>query len=96
SDDTLAIDLINKVGPGGHFLAQKHTREYHRREHFIPKIFNTQSYDRWFKSEFRDIRDRAREEVKRILKEHEPPPIDKTLEKELMDYLKKMEEAYCK
>jgi trimethylamine--corrinoid protein Co-methyltransferase len=91
SDETLAVDIIEKVGPGGHFLAQKHTREYHKKEHFIPYIFDTQPYEGWLKAGAKEVRDKAREEVKRILKEHTPPPLDKDLGKKLEEYVKEVE-----
>jgi len=88
SDQTLAVDVIDAVGPGGHFLAQKHTRDYHKSEHFIPRLFDTQSYDSWVKAGSKDIRERAREEVRKILREHQPPPLDKDLDKRLEEYVK--------
>jgi len=91
SDETLAVDVIDKVGPGGHFLAQKHTMEHHRREHFIPKLFDTQPYDSWVKTGSKEIREKAREEIKRILKEHQPPPLDEELEQKLWKYVKETE-----
>ncbi|MDH5438897.1 MAG: trimethylamine methyltransferase family protein [Candidatus Bathyarchaeota archaeon] len=91
SDETLAVDVIDTVGPGGHFLAQRHTIEHHTEEHFIPKLFDTQPYDRWLKAGSKEIRERAREEVKRILREHQPPPLDKDLEKKLEEYVKAVE-----
>ena len=40
--ETLALDVIGKVGPGGHFLAQKHTRK-HMRHSMVSSI--TQQLD---------------------------------------------------
>jgi len=91
SDETLATDVIYKVGPGGHFLANVHTRDYHRREHFIPKLFDTQPYDSWFKTGSREIRERATEEIKRILREHQPPVLDKDLGERLEAYVGEVE-----
>jgi trimethylamine--corrinoid protein Co-methyltransferase len=91
SDKTLAIDIIDKVGPGGHFLANAHTRDYHKREHFIPKLFDTQPYDSWFKAGAREIRERATEEVKKILKEHQPPTLEKDIGERLQKYVKEIQ-----
>jgi trimethylamine--corrinoid protein Co-methyltransferase len=91
SDETLGVDLIDEVGPGGHFLAKKHTRRHHSREHFVPNIFDTRPYETWAASDTKDIRVRAREEVKRILREHEPPPLDRGVEKELEEYVRMVE-----
>ena len=90
SDETLAVDVIDAVGIGGNFLTEKHTREYHEREHSIPKLFDTQSYDSWVKAEVREIRERAREEVKKTLREHQPSALDKDLEKKLEKYVEEV------
>lgn len=91
SDETLAVDVIDKVGQGGHFLAQKHTREHIRNEHFIPELFDTQSYEGWVKAGSKDLGQRGKEEVKRILREHQPPALDKDLEKQLEAYVKQVQ-----
>jgi trimethylamine:corrinoid methyltransferase-like protein len=65
--------------------------EHHRREHFIPKLFDTQPYDSWVKTGSKEIREKAREEIKRILKEHQPPPLDEELEQKLWKYVKETE-----
>ncbi|MHB9095780.1 MAG: trimethylamine methyltransferase family protein [Eubacteriales bacterium] len=38
NEDTLAVDVINEVGPGGEYLTQDHTFEFCRKEHFSPEI----------------------------------------------------------
>ncbi len=91
SDETFALDVIDTVGPGGHFLAQRHTREHLVEEHFIPNLFDTQPHERWLKTEVKEIGEKAASEVKRILKEHQPPSLDKELEKKLVKYVKEVE-----
>jgi len=46
NDETLALDLINKVGPGGNYLAEKHTLE-HVHECWRPMISDISSYGAW-------------------------------------------------
>ena len=87
SDETLALEVIDAVGPGGHYLAQKHTRDYHATQHFIPHLLDTQPYDGWAKAGSKDLRDKAREEVKKILHQHQPPTLDKDLQKRLEEYV---------
>ncbi|MGQ4914675.1 MAG: trimethylamine methyltransferase family protein [Candidatus Asgardarchaeia archaeon] len=92
NDDTLALDIIAKVGPGGHFLGQKHTLEHIRTEHFIPKLSNRMRRDKWEELGSKDIWTVAKEEVRRILKEHEVEvPLEKDVEKELVNYVKEVE-----
>ncbi len=50
SDDTLALDLIRAVGPGGDYLQQDHTVEYFRKELYFPGLFKRQTLEQWEKS----------------------------------------------
>ena len=45
-DETLALDLIDEIGPDGQFLETEHTRR-HYRERWYPKLFERDNYDRW-------------------------------------------------
>jgi len=91
SDETLAIDLIHKVGPGGHYLAQKHTMEHFMREQFIPELTDRGGYDEWKKGGEKSLVDRARDKVRKILKEHSVPPLDIDIQKELYTIIRRAE-----
>jgi len=84
-DETaLAIEVIAKVGPGGHFLAERHTRENLRKERFMPSdVLDRLSPDAWVKAGAKDATDRAKETVDRLLKEHAPEPLPEAAEREL-------------
>ncbi|NJD60783.1 MAG: hypothetical protein FIA98_15425, partial [Anaerolineae bacterium] len=45
-DETLALDVIRSVGPGGNFLSQKHTLK-HMREIYIPQFMDRRPYNVW-------------------------------------------------
>jgi trimethylamine--corrinoid protein Co-methyltransferase len=79
SDETLAADVIEKVGPGGHYLAQKHTKELMSRERWLPKISNRQPYQTWKEKKI-DMWKRARQEAIEILRTHQPAPLDREKE----------------
>jgi trimethylamine--corrinoid protein Co-methyltransferase len=82
--DGLALDVIASVGPGGHFLAQKHTRR-HVREKWIPELTHPRpSHDG---VPLPGIRNRARAQVNRILTEHEPEPLDAAAKAEMQKIL---------
>ena len=40
SEETLALDLIHEVGPGGNFLQEDHTFKHFRKETWYPRFFN--------------------------------------------------------
>jgi trimethylamine--corrinoid protein Co-methyltransferase len=76
--ETLALDVIGKVGPGGHFLAQKHTRK-HMRHSMVRSI--TQQLDE--EGNYRPVLDAAREKFNWIYENHHPEPLDAAVQSEL-------------
>lgn len=80
-DDTLALEAIRAVGPGGNFLTHKHTRK-HMREIWLPQFMDRRAYNVW--EEKQDgSRDWARAKAQHILATHRPQPLDPVLSKEL-------------
>jgi len=73
-DETLALDTIGDVGPGGHFLGKKHTLK-HLDEHWKPKLMDRNTYEAWKKSGAKDMVVKARETVTELLREHNPEPL---------------------
>jgi trimethylamine---corrinoid protein Co-methyltransferase len=85
--ETLALDLIRKVGPDGSYIAERHTQSNFRKEHFIPRLAERNKRDSWEKSGRPDMRTAARQEAKRILAAHKPREIDEKLSAELDRYV---------
>lgn len=84
NDDTLAVDVINKVGPGGHYLTQEHTIRYLRKEIFIPNISSDRTTcDVWKKAGAKDAWQRAKAKAKEILVTHKPKPLPEDIEEEI-------------
>lgn len=76
NDDTLAVDVINEVGPiPGHFLDTKHTLEWWRKEQFMPKAADQLTYPVWVTRGKKTALDHARERLEKILETHEPEPL---------------------
>ncbi|MDH7477988.1 MAG: trimethylamine methyltransferase family protein [Candidatus Bathyarchaeota archaeon] len=83
-DETIAFDLIRKVGPGGVYLAERHTLEWIRKEQFIPsEIIDRKEWKVWKDAGKKDIMKRAHEIVEKKLKEHEPEPLPQDVQKDL-------------
>jgi len=82
--DTLAVSMIEAVGPGGNYLGERHTMDFLLKEQFIPTFSDRQSREDWLnRSDGRDGWERAKDEVRRLLSEHEPPSLDSNIEAEL-------------
>lgn len=68
SDETLALDVIDEVGPEGNFLGEEHTLE-HYRENWRPGVLSRQNYTAFTEDGSADYRARANRAVKKILAE---------------------------
>ncbi|MGQ9720416.1 MAG: trimethylamine methyltransferase family protein [Candidatus Jordarchaeum sp.] len=84
SNESLAEGLIREIGPGGYFLNSRHTLKWFRKEQFIPSILiDRMTTSSWQNRGSKTTLQRAKEEVKRILAEHEPEALSPDIEKEL-------------
>lgn len=73
NDYTLSVDLLKRVGPlGGHFLAQRETRDFYRKDRWLPTITNRETWDTWQAGGARDMRQAANERARAILAEDRP------------------------
>jgi len=75
SPETLAVDTIRQVGPGGDFLSSKHTARHVRKGQWRPTIINRQGYVRWQEEGGLDLREKARRKALKILETHQPEPL---------------------
>jgi trimethylamine---corrinoid protein Co-methyltransferase len=78
SPETLAVEVVNTVGPGGHFLSQKHTRR-HMRTAMQRAI--TQQLDE--NGKYRMPLEVAHERIAWILENHHPEPLEPAQQSEL-------------
>ena len=74
NDETLALDIIDEVGPDGHFLEADHTLE-HFRDRWYPALIERYDYEGWLEKGGRDLGQRAAERVEEILEQHRPEPL---------------------
>jgi trimethylamine--corrinoid protein Co-methyltransferase len=92
NETTLATDVIHKVGPGGHFLGQRHTMQFVEGEHFLPTLADRRTRDVWAQAGSKSMAQAAHERVKQILAEHIVEPLDSGVEAELERIVRKVEE----
>ena len=78
--ETLARDVIENVGPCGHFLGQKHTLTHFKKELWNAHLMNQQTIPAWENAGGPTLESRVKEEVAHILETHTPDPLpDKVL-----------------
>ena len=66
-DDTLALDLIKQAGPGGNFVAARHTRRFMRSEHYQPTLSDRLSREDWEAQGSKTTWQKASERVHELL-----------------------------
>ena len=74
--ETLALETIEAVGPGGFFLDAPHTLRHHRHAHFLPHISQRLPYDQWVAAGALDAAQRANVRCRELLASYVQPPID--------------------
>ena len=77
-DYTLSTDLLARVGPlGGHFLAQRETRDFYRRDRWLPTLTDRDPWDTWQAAGGKDMRQAANARARAILAEDKPWAVSK-------------------
>jgi len=80
NDEEMAVDVIDGVGPGGHFLADDHTMA-HFREFSMPKLISRMRYDPWVLEGSKSMGDRVKARTQEIINTHTCEPLpDSVLE----------------
>jgi trimethylamine--corrinoid protein Co-methyltransferase len=90
SQETLSLDVIEEVGPGGSFLDHPQTVEHFREEIWMPKLIDRQDHDGWAASGRKTFKQKANERVRWILENHEPDRLPEHVAK----HLRQMVEQY--
>ncbi len=75
SDETLAVDVLRAVGPGGDYLGQRHTRRHLRSSQWRGGLLNRMSYERWSETGGLDVTEKARRKALELLATHEVPAL---------------------
>jgi trimethylamine---corrinoid protein Co-methyltransferase len=92
-DDTLVLDLIDELGPGGSYLSHRHTFQ-HVRSQSQPDVFDRKTREMWMTSSGgKDLTERAYEKAKHILEHHQPHPLSDTAETTINDLVTGFEES---
>ncbi len=95
NDETLAVDLIKKVGPGGNYLADKHTRR-HMRDIWQPVVYDRKPYGQWEDSGRRGAFEEATDLARWVIENHEVKPLDGAVKKEFAAIIRRADEELGK
>ena len=87
--DTLALDAIREVGPGGHFFGSAHTMERYQTAFYQPLLSDWSNYETWLEAGSQTTEQHANRIWQKLLREYEQPPIDASIDEALRDYVER-------
>jgi trimethylamine--corrinoid protein Co-methyltransferase len=82
-DDSLGLDAIREVGPGGHFFGAAHTLARYTDAFYAPLVSDWRNHQQWAADGRPEAWQKANTLWKQALAEYEPPPLDPGVVEEL-------------
>ena len=92
NEDTLALDAVREVGPGGHFFGAAHTLTRYESAFYSPLLSDWRNFETWQEDGSRSATERAHELYKDILAQFEAPPLDPAIAEELEAFVTRRKE----
>ena len=90
-DSPQILDVIDQVGPGGHFLETDHTYQ-HFRANWVPKLLDRASREHWQMAGGLTMGDRVRARVQEIFETYQPEPLADDVSQVLDEVIQEAEE----
>ena len=88
-DDSLAVDAIREVGPGGHYLGCAHTQANFKTAFWKSDLLDYKPFETWADEGARDTRTLATARVEKLLAAYEQPAMDPAIREALNEYVKR-------
>ena len=94
TDNGQAMDAIEEVGPGAHFLGCAHTQGNFRNAFYRSAIANNESFEQWQEDGEKDLETVANEYYKKQLAEYELPPLDPEIDAALLAFIEERKASF--
>ena len=88
SENGQAMDAINEVGPGGHYLGCAHTQANFKSAFWRSEVLDYKPFETWADEGSRDTQALAQDRVKTLLNAYQAPAIDPGVNEALSDYVR--------
>ena len=89
SEDAQALDAIEEVGPGGHYLGCAHTQRNFQSAFWRSNVLDYRPYETWAEDGEKDSFAFAHERVEKLLSDYQQPPLDPAIDEALLAYIAK-------
>jgi len=92
-DNAQAMDALEEVGPGGHFLGCAHTQANFKKAFWRSDLFDYKPFETWSDEGGRDTETLASARVEKLLNDYQKPQLDPQVEASLQDYVREKKAA---
>ncbi len=96
NEETMAIDVIDKVGPQGHYLLHEHTNRHFRTETWEPEMLNRLPYEEWKNAGAKTLGEKVKEKTRHLIENHQPPEVPESAQREIEKILEEAEERVAR
>lgn len=93
NEDTIALDVVRRVGIGGQFLTEEHTFRNYRNEQWMSELFDRRDWQNWLEGGGTTVTERAAEKVDKLAASHSVPPLAPEVEREIDRIVKSAERS---
>ena len=94
--ESFALDLIDKVGPGGDFISEKHTAKHFKEEIFYPRYMNKKQYPAWENDGKLSVLDKLNKDALQIIEDEKPILLKETQMKVFDEIIQNREKQIIK
>ena len=89
-----ALNALQQVGPGAHFLGADHTQANFKKAFYRSTIADNNSFEQWQEDGALDAVARANALYQRALADYEAPPLDAAVDEALIDFMERRKQSF--
>jgi len=86
-DDSLGLEAIAAVGPGGHFFGSPHTMQRYETAFYSPLVSDWRNFETWFEAGAVDATERAHLIWKELLEHSDSPVLEPAIDEALTEFV---------
>jgi len=94
NDETLSVEVINRVGPMGSYLKQMNTMQRFRKEHSRGVTTDRNTRTAWVAAGSKDAKKRAKDRMVELLNSHTPEPLETEVRKNIDSLIREYTKTY--
>jgi len=96
NEDSMALDVIEEIGPQGHYLLHEHTNRYFRTDTWEPEMLNRMPYEEWKNAGGKTLGQKVKEKTRHLIENHQGPSVPESARREIEKILEQAEERVAR